>query len=105
VRMVHARAVGDVRERSVTVVVIQHRYRARVVGGIAGVMDAALAADSVLGRAPIQIVTDEQVEATVAVVIEPGGACPPRRLRDPGPAGDLGKMAVVVLEQVRTSVA
>src|SRR5262249_28033391 len=60
-----------------------------------------------LGRIELQVTRDDQIEMTVAIVIEKGTAVAPlTRAADPGPCGHVleGALAIVAIENIRSPV-
>src|SRR6185436_20396485 len=94
-----ARLRGDVLERAVAVVAIEHARRRLVVVGVAvrAVAGLLLAAVAVPLEAPQDVTRDEQVEAAVVVVVEEPRARAPTRAAHAGPGGDVGEGAVAVV--------
>src|SRR5205807_7667164 len=67
---------------------------------------AAVATGMVQLRSPVAVVADEEIEITISIVIEPGGARAPGRARSPGSPGYVAERAVsVVMKEVGAAVS
>ncbi len=95
---------GDVGERAVAIVAIQHADGAVVHDGRTVVPHARrrVAAEEILVARVVGVLPDEEVEVAVAVVVAPGGARPPGRVPDAGLRRVVreGAVAVVVVQDV-----
>ena len=99
-----ARAFGDVVEGAVALVAVERVGAAGQPGRTARDRDALVAAEAGIGRGrlreiEVDVVGDEEIEPSVAVVVEEGGARAPSRAwcGEAGAGGDVGERAVAVV--------
>ena len=96
-----SRSRGHVGKRAVAVIVVQGRGRRQIVARRAAVIGHSGQGEALdFGRgAPVQIVRDEQIERTVAVIIDKRGARAPAGARHAGARRDIFEVTAAVVSQ------